>query len=52
MSGEAWRKGWVMKISEVKEREAREGGKVRLRVVVRASHHFYEGGGVCAVQVG
>ena len=27
-------------------------GKVGLRVVARATHQFYEGAGVCAVQVG
>jgi hypothetical protein len=46
-----WRKGWVMKISEVKEGESRKRGKVGLRVVARATHQYYEGAGVCAVQV-
>jgi len=41
----------MMKISEVKEGKSRKRGKVGLRVVARATHQYYEGAGVCAVQV-
>ena len=39
-------------ISEVREWEAWERGKVGLRVVALALHDFYEEAEVCAVQVG
>ena len=44
-----WRKGWAMKISEVKEREARGRERVRLRVVASPGRKFYEEAEVCAV---